>query len=679
MGNGTIGLMAHHSDIDLDLPPPYEVADTNSRASAEESSSVHRHDRPLSQVITSPNLPMQSGFHPDDFDETVAQNADRNNRLSEEKFEQLRQQFSSGATQNNNSEVAPTSFNLEETGPIVHHSTGANSRRTYPNDLRANPAPRKLESPTTGPAAESNPPAAEMASNRPDGESQPPLKLGARGLPHNLIRPTSKQFQELRPTPLTQIPGTATKLLDFPAYRSQLLQSPAEDRDSVMTRLAEANYWNQRGGYEQAAGLLDELQTASLDDSQRWEVAFQTAQAAIGLRHPLLFRQAFETVQDLWPVDHQQETPSQLELIYYDYFAGYNGLLQPEPNYLAAADSFQSALRRIAERISTAPAWSQQRMMWIMVDCQSRLGQCVAFGPYRHSAASADQWFQEARHYVEKLVDSGRADSLLRLVVVQRQIECYAQTGRFREIPPLLNYMTTWEHQLFANDQREESRWVHQLVTEQLLQSGLHALNHEQWNSAHAWGKQAASRLEARRNQRDWRPVEQQHLATAYWLQGAVYFQTGNGKASQPLFDAAVAAWSNPTDDILRDPLGHGERLAIMAVAYWQQKREQVAVTLGQEAVTTIQEAIDRGTATADRLDIPAANLYEMMANAPANARAKPADLAAGNQIVSYQELDLELELEAEDDPVSQNANLPLQEALEDPRTQAQIETVIPR
>jgi hypothetical protein len=97
----------------------------------------------------------------------------------------------------------------------------------------------------------------------------------------------------------------------------------------------------------------------------------------------------------------------------------------------------------------------------------------------------------------------------------------------------------------------------------------------------------------------------------AYWLQGALQLQAGQRATGMAAFDRSLALCPESTPWTGAAELEQGERLAIMAVAYWEHDRSR-ALAVGQQAVAMVENAVAAGLAHPERLEIPTANLYEM-------------------------------------------------------------------
>jgi hypothetical protein len=501
-------------------------------------------DRPLSEVITSPNLPLKSGFRPDEFDLELDESPSIQNQLSPAQLAALAKQFSS--REKSSSRPSPLS-------PDTDLSAG--------------------------------------------GLAEPPrwaaLEAGEIGF---------------------ESPANLWALFDFASMRQQFFLPDSAAENSLAPAFQEIDYWNLRRQYDQADERLQKLTTAQLTAAQQWEVAWQGLQVAIGLRDPQRLEAARQQMEQLTPPDTATPSTTGLEGVYREYAAAHAYLLQPLPDYLAATESFQTVLRQLAERLSVAEGLGRQRMLLLLLDGHCQMARCVAMGPYQQAPASADLWYARARDLAEQMIRTQQAAPLIRTRVVWQQIEGYAEAGRFGEIQVLLNYLTTQEHQLRTQGQGDDSQWLRDQVTAGMLQAGLMALNYRQWALARTWAQQGAARLKAVQGQTEWRSRDQQRLATTYWLLGAIEYHSGQVAAAVPQFQQAMNLWADPSHGAPVDPLGHGERLAVAAVALWQHGQQPAAVQLGQQAVDWIQTAVERGIALPERIETPAGNLQEMIA-----------------------------------------------------------------
>lgn len=482
-------------------------------------------NRSLAETITSPNLPIQIGFHADELDTNDSRDASIKNRLNSADFEALVQQQSS-------------------------------DRKTLPV---AEAGPGSL---------------AAIQSNRP----------------------------------------VAARLLAFDEMRQQFNGSFADEETPVAGTelLAEVNYWIWRGEFEKARDQIAKLNSAEDQGSDPWEAAWLNAEIAIGLKDPGLLEKAERQMLQLRPRHGSLRTDQGLESIYGEYVSANRSLLKADPDYVSAVAGLRRVLEQIPSQISQATPWARQRLSWILLHSQLQMARCIALGPYRSAPTSADEWFKQASATTEQLIQAQIAAPLLRLSVATQQIECYAEAGRFRDIPPLLNYLATWEHQLQIQGQSDDSLWIRQQTTAHLLRCGLLAYNHQQIRLASNWVQQVIPRLE-RPGQTSLEKNVSLDSAAAYWLQGAIQLQAGQSAPAVRSFDVALQNLPTDLDQLsTTQRLEWGERFAIMAVAYWNQDDMPRALQLNQDAVVSIQNAIDAGLAMPDRIETPLANLAVM-------------------------------------------------------------------
>lgn len=601
---GNIGLLSSESEDTIELAPPDTSLDDGVPANPSETrrlgqnrtptSSSSPLNRSLSEVITSPNLPMQMGFHADELDANELDANERNessikNRLNPADFEALVQQQSRPGPRRD-SAAAPNQ-------PAGYLSPGDAS-----NDEPTVPVPNRLKT----------------------------VDRETRSLVND--RPKATESLQLNR-------NVEARLFEFEKLRQRFNQSFADDHTPVAESewLAEMNYRIWRGEFEQAHARIDALNHGANFAADRWEVAWLTAEAAIGLHSPELLAEAEQQMRLLCPTTDIVPTAQGLESIYLDYVAAHRSLLKANPDYVASVASLRRVLEAIATNIPEATPWARQRLSWILLRSQLDMARCIALGPYRSAPTSADEWFKQANTTAEQLIQSQVAVPLLRLAVVRTQIECYADTGRFREIPPLVNYLATWEHQLQGQGLSDDALWIGQETTAILLHCGLLAYNHQQMELASNWVQQVIPRLE--------RAVQQSpdshasaDVAAAYWLQGALQMHGGHSLPAVRAFEVVLQNW--PLESEQRPTsrgLEWGDRLAIMAVAYWSQDNPQRALQLNQEAVVLIQNAIDAGLAAPERLETPLANLAVMTQANPAIVGTETMDQPAANSMVQFE------------------------------------------
>jgi hypothetical protein len=460
------------------------------------------------------------------------------------------------------------------------------------------------------------------------------------------------------PQPIETIRPVNYRLFDFVELRRQAVNAGlGPDVGTTAERLSAVEYHLWRSDYLPAAQLLDAMAVDSVSGQDRWESVWLNLQLALGQQDARRLARVSQEMQELWPDATTAVSTTGLETIYRHYLAAQAALLQAEPDYVIAVEELQLTLGLIAENMSQGSAWARQRMGWILVQAQLDMARCIALGPYQSAAASSDQWFQQANQSVQQLIQTQQAHELLRVAVVRRQLEVYAELGRFREMPPLLNYLQTSEFQLQRLDMHEERQWLRDTTSAAVLRAGLLAYNYQQLAWASTWVEQVLPRLE----QRDaTRPLaaQQRNLALAYWLQGALQLQSGQRAAGMAAFDRSLALCPETTSWTGAAELEHGERLAIMAVAYWQHDRSR-ALAVGQRAVAMVENAVAAGLARPERLEIPAANLYEMTqvvaaagetprSTAPVDFPSESSrDMAASSSAIPAAELDaLQAELE---------------------------------
>lgn len=608
-------------------------------------------DRPLSESITSPNLPMRSGFGSrESLEEMLAEEStqDVRNRLSTDEFSALSQQYSErqakhgdrglgqrasharGDVSETMAEVRPVGFNTSESGSIeLVGPTGTDSvqpdRLPGANSLRAESgswADTEIESNPSGlrePARHTFEQTERIQANTaPVGEAS---RLNEIRESAGLRERNSSALLAGRLKAPVQIDVETLpylRLYDFDQLRRGLgwASGDVPDPDSaawVTSQLSEAQYWNWRQSPESAWSRLKSIDLEQAPPAQRWEYAWQLAQIGIGLRQPTLLTDSAALMADLYPIMDASSTQSGLEVIYQQYVAGYRLMSQPTPDYEAASEKFQGILRTIAEKIGPMEGGARQRMVAILLDCQLAMGRCVALGPFQNPLHSADQWYQQAGDTVEQLIQLGEAQPATRIHVVLEQVDIFAKTGRFREIPPLINYLRTWEYQLREAGQMDEARWLESRVTGALLQSSLMAYHFRDYASSKSWAQESSARLSQKPTDPAQYEFWQRSTATAYWLQGALALQAGEPHRALASFDVALKHWSvNGTELPTAHTLEAGEQMAIMAVAYWTAERVGQAMALGETSVQVIQAAIDEGLAEPARLDVPASNWYEM-------------------------------------------------------------------
>jgi hypothetical protein len=558
---GNLELIGHRSDDALELPPPYDVAANGPQRTVTRPDHTAgeptepfvspRPDRPLAEAITSPNLPVRSGFQPGDFDLDLdlEERPDIKNQLSPEELATLAKQFSARG---------PASPPSTVPGPDRRPGLAGD----IPSESRSLPEPPKIRVGT--------------ADELPlDGGQSPPV------------------------------------LFDFSAMRRPFSLTSAVAESSVAVDLMEIDYWNLRCHYERADERLRKLAPVALTPEQGWEAAWQATQVAIGLHDPQRLHAALQQMQELGSAGSTSSRV--LPAIYREYATAHSFLLQPLPDYVSAAESFQTVLRDLAQRLPGTESHARQRSLLILLDSHCQMARCVAMGPYQQAPASADLWYEQAKQVTEQMIRTQQAAPLTRTRIVLQQIAGYAESGRVRDIQVLLNYLTTQEHQLRSTGQVDDSQWIQERTTAAMLQAGLMALNYRQFPLARTWGQQCLARLNSIQGKRDWRSTDQQALATASWLLGAIEFQSGRAATAQPLFLRARQLWADPLHGVHPDPLGHGERLAVTAVALWHEDQKPEAVRWGQEAVHWIQVAVDRGIASPERMETPASNLQEML------------------------------------------------------------------
>ena len=616
--SGTIELLSNEFADTLDLPPPYltspevdagtDPANRPPRSLKATQPNSLPLNRPLSEAVTSPNLPIQMGFQLEDIDGEDAENAPIKNRLDPADFEALVQSRSSSNTRNTPSDSRPVPAGFAESPDTKLEEPGV-------------PVPERLHSRTvTSPTASSPTVSSPTASSRAPVASVPPAVAVA--------------LDTRRPV--------VAGLFEFERLRQQFSESftnAATDRPRSEFEAA-TTYWIWRADWEQARQQVVAWKAQGLDDSEQWEVAWATAEIAIGSNDRAMLDQAEQQMLQWSGGLAKSDAGAGLESIYLDYVAAHQSILAAEPDYVAAVGHLRRVMERIATQVPEGTPWAQQRLSWILLHTQLQMARCIALGPYRAAPTSADQWFQQANATAEQLIQAQIAAPLIRTRVVRQQIECYAESGRFREIPPLANYLATWEHQLQAQGATDESLWVRQQATGTLLRCGLLAYNHQQLSVAQNCVQQAIAKLEREAIlQRD--SEKSPELAAAYWLQGAIRMQTGQGTAAIRSFDLALKHW--PLDLEQRpaaNGLEWGERLAIMAVAYWDQDQLPRAVQLNQDAVMLIQNAIDAEAAHPDRIETPLANLAVMTQSSDAGdsiVGAQSSETLVSNAVVAFE------------------------------------------
>lgn len=406
------------------------------------------------------------------------------------------------------------------------------------------------------------------------------------------------------------------KLFDFAKLRERLGHSFSSNQKTEADLLTELNYRVWRGEFQQARQQIIGMDHNDFTNQELWEFTWLTAEVAIGLRDRSLLQAAEDRVKHLQS-GTISDSDNRLESIYSNYWSAYSALFQAEPDYVTGVAGFRRVIEQIAQQMPHASPWARQRLAWLLLNSQLEMARCIALGPYQSAVASSDQWFMQANSTVQELIKAELSNPLLRTKVVCQQIECYAEQARFREITPLMNYLATQEHQHQRPDAVDEVMWLRQLVTVATLRCGLLAFNHQQTSWAEEWVQQVLPKLEAldARHATASAPtgIFRNDLATAYWLRGALYQSQRQGKLALQAFDRALQHWP-PTEELLTTNLNleFGERLAIMAVAFWEQGQEARAVQLNQDAVLLIQNAVDSGLATNERLETPIANLAVM-------------------------------------------------------------------
>lgn len=406
------------------------------------------------------------------------------------------------------------------------------------------------------------------------------------------------------------------KLFDFAKLRERLGHSFLTDPKTEADILAELNYRVWRGEFQQARQQIMSLDPSEFSNQGLWELTWLIAEVAIGLRDPSLLQIAVSHVEHLQS-GATSASENRFETIYSNYWSAYGALFQAEPDYVTGVAGFRRVMEQIAEQMPHATPWARQRMAWMLLNSQLEMARCIALGPYQSAVASSDQWFQQANSTVQELIKAELANPLLRTKVVCQQIECYAEQARFREIPPLINYLATQEHQHQRTDAIDEALWLRQLVTAATLRCGLVAFNHQQTSWAEEWVQQVLPKLEAL-NARHALASEKpgtlkNDLATAYWLRGALFRSQRRNNLALHAFDIALQNWP-PIEELptANQNLEFGERMAIMAVAFWEQDQVARAIQLNQDAVLLIRNAVDSGLASNERLEIPVANLAVM-------------------------------------------------------------------
>lgn len=585
MDTGSIGLLSSEFEDTLDLPPPYSIDNENvtgtpngirsPRHLGPAPSSATPLNRPLSEAVTSPNLPIQMGFHVEELEVEDPNATPIKNQMDPADFAALVQK---------QSQVPKQSQVQQQTQPQVR------------NEKRPSTAAQVGFS----------------ASDRPNA--------GQAINPNRTV---------------------AARLFEFEKLRQQFMESLSEDRGPVANSdvAADTTYWIWRGDFAQARDQLANLNSTEKKGFDPWELAWLTAEVTIGLKDPILLEQAEQQMLQQWPQNNRDRnsldrSEPRLESIYIDFVSANRSLLKAEPDYVAAIAGLRRVLEQVAEQVPQSTPWARQRLSWILLCSQLEMARCIALGPYRSAPASADQWFQQASSTAEQLIQAEIAVPLVRVIVVSKQIECYAESGRFREIPPLANYLATWEHQLQTQGLTDEALWVRQQAIALGLRCGLMAYNHQQMNVAQTWVTQVIPRLE-RLNRSNHEALQTSHLAAAYWLQGAIQMQAGQPEAAVRSFDVARQHWPAALE-LQQDSNGleWGERLAIMAVAYWNQGDTRLAALLNQDAIVLIQNAIDASLASPARIETPLANLALMTEETGAIVGLEAADLSLTNTVV---------------------------------------------
>lgn len=634
---GSFGLLSHTSEEMIDLPPPYATQASGGAASGgaaplpldarrRQSPEIRRPDRPLSEVITSPNLPLQAGFDLEDFD-SVETTPGVQNQLSPDDFQALVQRHTQNRSAQNRSAQAttaqatpaqdlgmpdrPEDLPRENVGRENVGGTHEGSRAEPPTeqmsrtDLRS---PAVAASGTTAPAV---PPAPQVAT--PGSPGSIALTSGAATAASEEPREPRRRLSTAarEPQPIETVRPVNYRLFDFVELRRQAVNAGlGPEVATTSERLSAVEYHLWRSDYLPAAQLLDAMAVDSLSGQDRWEAAWLNLQLALGQQDARRLARVSQEMQELWPDATTAVSTTGLETIYRHYLAAQTAMLQAEPDYVTAVESLQMTLGAIAENMSQGSAWARQRMGWILVQAQLDMARCIGLGPYQAAAASSSQWFQQANRSVEQLIQTQQSHELLRVVVVRRQLEVYAELGRFREMPPLLNYLQTSEFQLQRLELSEERQWLRDTTSAAVLRAGLLAYNYQQLAWASTWVEQVLPRLEQRDTTRPL-VAQQRNLAMAYWLQGALQLQAGQRSAAMASFDRSLALCPESTPWTGAAELEQGERLAIMAVAYWEHDRSR-ALAVGQRAVAMVENAVAAGLARPERLEIPTANLYEM-------------------------------------------------------------------
>ncbi len=629
---GSIGLLSNESEDTIELSPPdtsgNEGVPTNpaevrrSGQNRTPTTSSSPLNRSLSEAITSPNLPIQMGFHADELDANEANASERSqspirNRLNPADFEALVQQQSQPGLQRNN-------------GTAPNQPAGFSSPGNAANDEPTVPVPNRLKT----------------------------VARETRSLVND--RPTAPETIQLNR-------DVEARLFEFEKLRQRFNSSFSDDHTPVADSewSAEVNYRIWRGEYGPAHALIAALNTGENLGSDRWEVAWLTAEAAIGLHDPTLLADADRQMRQLRSSTDAAPATQGLESIYMDYVSAHRSLLKADPDYIAAVASLRRVLEQIATNVPEATPWARQRLSWILLQSQLEMARCIALGPYRSAPTSADEWFKQANTTAEQMIQAQIAVPLVRLAVVRTQIECYADTGRFREIPPLANYLATWEHQLQGQGHSDDALWIGQETTAILLHCGLLAYNHQQMELATNWVQQVVPRLE-RLVQQSPAGNSSSDVAAAYWLEGAIHMHGGNSVPAVRSFELALQYW--PLELEQRPTfrgLEWGDRLAIMAVAYWNQDKSQRALQLNQDAVMLIQTAIDAGLAAPERLDTPLANLAVMTQSNPAVIGTETRDEHSTNTMVRFESTEPESDKSL--DPQSGSALGEIREQLENP------------
>ncbi len=569
-------------------------------------------NRSLTQAITSPNLSQDLGDSLEDVGSFHGGVVESKNTVTTEVLESLKESHDS---------------ELQSGRPMVSHSVSSSSREV---DLKS--GSNVIESDKMLAVEGRMVSEASQVSMLEDVPTYQPYRSDESTNPSlnsTALVQLESAFDTLVNRDANSEHGVAYGLFDFAAMRSEIRKMHQAEGPSSELQLIEAAYLNQRQEYDRALSAIGSIDPSELGPDQAFELSLQQAYVGVGAGQISLVQTA---LRDMGLLDRSIGSKAFLASVE-AYFLAKIELLQNNPDYVRAANLTQQSMKSI--RIAIAPeadapltSLQKQHLAFILADDHCMMGKCVALGPYENQQEASAKWYQSSLQIISKLVDKGKAHSMLKLHCLEQQTKTFCLLNQAKSLPVMVNHYATIQRQLKGQLPPEEEALMKSQLADLLGVCGMSAFQGQDFVAADRYASDAIVHYQSLQNERALTQWESYCQSTCHWLKGAVALTQQDLALANANFDRYLQTVpASPSLRMEAEQAEQGERMAVASVAFWNVGRKQQAIELNRMAVTQIQIAIEQGLADMQRMDQPLQNLAQMEAltgttsDSPVNGR----------------------------------------------------------